>query len=254
MKKIALFIVLFSFFSIYLFAAGNNPEATFAKANKLYTEGKFADAASDYEALISKGYKSKELFYNLGNTYYRLKKVPHAIINFERAKLLAPDDEEINFNLKIANLRTVDKISRVPKFFLTEWFEGLRAQYPSSSWSVLTILFSWISFASLAFFLLSRIPVLKKALFALAVFSIFIAITSAVFASQMDHQEQARNYAIVFEPSIIVKSSPDENGVNLVTLHEGTKVKVLDELKEWKKIRIADGNVGWVKKSAIEII
>jgi hypothetical protein len=167
---------------------------------------------------------------------------------------MAPDDEEINFNLKVANLRTVDKISRVPKFFLTEWFEGLRAEYSSAAWSLMTIIFSWISFISLAFFLLSRIPVLKKALFAVAVFSIFIAITSAVFASQMDHQEQARNYAIVFEPSIIVKSSPDENGVNLVTLHEGTKVKVLDELKEWKKIRIADGNVGWVKKAAIEVI
>jgi tetratricopeptide (TPR) repeat protein len=254
MKNLTLLILLLSVFSINLYSSEKSAAEMFDKANRLYTEGKFADAVSEYESLISKGYKSKELYYNLGNSYYRLKKVPHAIINFERAKLLSPDDEEINFNLRVANLRTVDKISRVPKFFLTEWFEGLRAQYPSSVWSVIAIIFSWIGFISLAFFLLSRVPVLKKALFAVAVFSIIIAITSAVFASQMDHQEQARNYAIVFEPSIIVKSSPDENGVNLVTLHEGTKVKVIDVLKEWKKIRIADGNVGWVKKSAIEII
>ncbi len=194
------------------------------------------------------------MYYNLGNAYYRLKDVPNSILYYERAKLLAPGDEDINFNLNVANLRTVDKINKVPEFFLTAWFNGLRDSFPSKTWAIITIIFSWLTFISLALFFIFWKPFSRKILFALAVIFLIINIFSFIFAHQSYKKETSRDYAIIFAPSVFMKSSPDENSTKLVSLHEGTKVKILDEVVNWKKIRLADGNVGWLPDSAIEII
>lgn len=254
------FVIILAFsiaimtFAVLPAQSASSPEESFNKANKAYQDKEYLKAVDLYESLLKSGYNSPDLYFNLGNAYYKLKKVPESILNYERAKRLAPDDEDISFNLRVANLRTVDKINPIPKFFLTEMYENLLSANSSHKWSVTAVLLSWLTFGLLAIFLVLWHPLYKKLLFALAVLSFLGLLFSAYCAWQMNTRENDRNYAIIFAPSIYIKSSPEDSGTNLVTLHEGAKVKILDAVGDWKKIRIADGNVGWLPANAIEII
>ncbi len=226
----------------------------FKRANEYYKNSDFEKAIELYEKILKIGYESAEIYYNIGNAYFRLGKIPHSILYYERAKKLAPGDDEINFNLQIANLRIVDKIEPIPKFFLIEWIETIRANFSSSTWAIFTIIFSWLIFISLAVFLLVISPKMRKAFFAIAVFSFLMAIFTIFFSIQTNNLENNDDMAIIFSPSVTVKSSPDMNSITLFTLHEGTKLQIIDRLSDWVKIRIADGNIGWIPENSIEII
>ncbi|MFC2131934.1 tetratricopeptide repeat protein [Bacteroidota bacterium] len=226
----------------------------FDEANKLYKNGKFPEAVSYYEELVHKGYISSELYYNLGNSYFKLDKISDAILYYERAKRISPDDDDINFNLKIANLKIVDKIGSVPKLFFIEWYESLHGMFSSETWSYFIIIFSWLTFAFLTGYFIIWSINLRKVFFFAAVASIIITLASLVFSIEQNNIEQARDEAIIFTPSVYIKSSPDKESTDLFILHEGAKVKILDQVGKWKKIRIADGNVGWLPINTIEII
>ena len=226
----------------------------FNKANSLYQKGNFKEAIKYYEKIVNYGYNSGEVFYNLGNSYYRLKKYPYAILNFERAKRINPSDEDIDFNLKIANLQIVDKIEPLPKFFITEWFEGIRDTFSSSTWAIFTTILFWITLFSLALFWYLYSSLLRRVFFSLGIVGIAFTIISLTFSYQMYNKETHHTEGIIFTPTISVKSAPDESGTDIFILHEGTKVSVLDSLSNWKKIRIANGNVGWIHSKEFEII
>ena len=142
----------------------------------------------------------------------------------------------------------------MPKFFLTGWLEAIEGNYSSETWSTIVIVFVWIGFGSIAAFLIIWSPLFKKGLFGLAVISFIIIIAGFIFAHNQHQAETSRNEAIIFAPNVYIKSSPDENGTKLFILHEGTRVKILDAVGEWKKIKIADGNIGWLPENSIEVI
>ncbi len=249
------------FFILFLiFMAGGLPsfssqtEGQFKQANDLYQKGEYDKASAIYEEIIDRGYTNAEVYYNLGNAFFKLDMIPYAIINYERAKLLNPEDEDIDFNLNIANLKIVDKIEALPQFFLTEWLVGIRDVWGSRTWSVLTIILVWAAAVFLSGFILIWSPVAKKLIFSLAIISIILAAFSFAFGWQSSEIEKARNNAIIFPPSVYVKSSPDENGNDLFILHEGTKVLIMDKVRNWSKIKLADGNVGWLPSKTVEVI
>jgi tetratricopeptide (TPR) repeat protein len=253
MKKIILILtVILLLFNSLLKA--ENINSKFASANELYKKGKYSEAISGYLDISNDGYKSAELYYNIGNSYFKMEKVPDAILFYERAKKLAPDDEDINFNLKIANLKIVDKINTVPKIFFMEWYENLHSTFSSSSWSTLSIIFIWLTFIFLSgYFLIWNIGMRKISFFSASA-SLIIAIACIFFAFEQSGIELSKNSAIVLSPSVYIKSSPDKTSTDLFILHEGTKVTILDQVGDWKKIKIADGNVGWLPIKTIEII
>ncbi|MCL5991624.1 MAG: tetratricopeptide repeat protein [Bacteroidetes bacterium] len=227
---------------------------TFKKANMLYQNGYYSKAAVNYEKIINNGYKNAELYYNLGNAYFRMNKIPNSIINYERALRLTPDDEDAMMNLNVANLRIVDKIEPVPKFFLVEWYEGIRNLFTSGNWAIILVVTLWVVFISLAVFVFLESPFIKKIIFGTLVISIFISVMSLIFAIQQGGIENYRNSAIVFEPTVYVKSSPEEDGKDLFILHEGTKVNIVDAVGKWRKIKLANGNIGWVPGESVELI
>jgi len=232
----------------------NEALETFKKGNMLYQNGYYSKAASNYEKIINNGYENAELYYNLGNAYFRMNKIPNSIINYERALRLSPDDEDIIVNLNVANLRIVDKIEPVPKFFLVQWYEVIRNLFTSGNWAVIQVVFLWVVFISLGVFVFLESPFIKKIIFGTLVISIFISVMSLIFAIQQSGYENSRNSAIVFEPTVYVKSSPEEDGKDLFILHEGTKVNIVDAVGKWRKIRLANGNIGWVPGEAVELI
>jgi len=249
-KFIFIIIITLAFANIN----AKTPEAKLEEANALYSKGKYEDALDLYNDLYHQGYSSLELNYNLGNSYFKLNKIPDAILFYERAKRLAPDDEDLNFNLKVANLKIVDRINTVPKLFFIDWYNSISSMNSSATWSYLIIVFSWLTFIFLAgYFLIWNIAIRKISFFASAV-SVIVAIFCIIFALEQSGKEQAKDEAIIFAPSVYIKSSPDKESTDLFILHEGTKVKILDEVGIWKKIKIADGNIGWLPAKTIEII
>ncbi len=252
MRKLVLILGLIFAISSHLLADAS--EDLFKKANDHYMKEEFSTAIDIYEDLTEQGYQSAELYYNLGNAYFKSNLIPSAILNFERAKRLAPGDEDINFNLKIANLQTVDKIEVMPAPFFAEWWHGIRSVFSSGMWAGISILAFWLAAAAFIAFLYIRSPGTKKISFTAASALVMITLVCFVFAMQSYDEETNRKEAIVFSESSYVKTSPDEDSTDLVILHEGTKLEVMDELGEWRKIRLADGNVGWILKTDIEII
>lgn len=244
---IFLFIIVSSLFA-------NEALETFKKANMLYQNGFYSKATVNYEKIISNGFENAELYYNLGNAYFRMNKISNSILNYERALRLSPDDDDIIVNLNVANLRIVDKIEPVPKFFLVQWYDGIRNLFTSGNWAIILVITLWIVFISLGVFVFLESPFVKKIIFVTLIVSVFISVMSLIFAIQQGEIENSRNYAIVFEPTVYVKSSPDEGGKDLFILHEGTKVSIVDAVGKWRKIKLANGNIGWLPGETVEII
>lgn len=236
------------------FAQGKSSEELFKQANDFYIKGDFLNAIKSYEEIVSSGKESSQIYFNLGNSYYKLNKISSAILFFERAKRLSPNDEDINFNLKISNLKVIDKIEPLPVFFLYEWIGIVRNFFSGDGWAEISIVFSFLSFGLIIVFLFVWQPVIKKLIFVAGICSIFILICSYIFANQQSTAENTQNTAIIFATNINVKASPEDNGTDIFVLHEGTKVIILDEVGVWKKIRLANGNVGWLQQEALVII
>lgn len=223
-------------------------------ANELYTTGKFEDAINAYEEILKTGVESPQIYYNLGNSYYKSGLLPQAILNYERGKLLAPHDKDIEYNLELSRSQTIDKLEKVGDFFLSRWIGALRDKADSDTWAYMSIAFFTVVILMLFLFYFSRTAALKKIGFFVGILFLFLFIFSTSFSYKQKQKLVNRQFAIIFTPSVTVKSSPDASGTEIFLLHEGTKVKVVDTLGEWRQIELSDGNKGWLNSSTIEMI
>lgn len=248
-KKI-LFLLLIQCFTWSLYAQ----EATIKEAEVAYTKEDYSKAIELYETLLKSRGESAEIYYNLGNAYYKANKIAPAILNYERALLLDPGDGDIRFNLQLARQKSVDKIEPIGDFFLTQWFESIQNMGAADSWAKLGIVCFILFIGCLILFFFSRWIRLKKIGFYLGVLLLLMVIFSNIFAKHQKDELLNRTGAIVFIPTVTVKSSPDASGTDLFVLHEGTKVSVKSKLGEWSEIELEDGNVGWMPSKNLEII
>lgn len=246
--------ILFLIFSSLFVLSKDNQVAMLNEANQYYQNGDYKNASSIYEQLIADGYEKSELYYNLGNSYYRLDMIAPSILSYERALRLDPGNEDIEFNLRLANLKTVDKIEPVPKFFINKWIESAFKSRSSNSWAYIGTFFILLSVLFALLFIILKSSVAKKATFALLVLSIILTTGLYYLSAQALANQTSTSEAIVYEASVYVKSSPDENGTKLFMLHEGTKLEILDKVGNWFEIKIADGNKGWLESKKVEII
>lgn len=251
MKKCILGIVV-QLISLLGFAA--TEEELFEKGNAFYRQGKYKEAIGVYEQIISSGKIAAELYFNLGNAYFKSGANAAAILNYERALRLAPQDGDIRFNLHMANLKTIDKINPLPEFFLSRWWNALVLEYSADTWAKITIGISCILVFVIIGFLTSSVYILKKMLIVVAGIFVFLFVGS-FFVSVAAWEKQSKDTsAILYQNSAYVKSSPDEKSTDLFILHEGIKVEIIDQVGDWKRIRLADGNEGWIKGSELKTI
>lgn len=226
----------------------------FEQANQFYRNGEFTKAAQMYDQVVKNGFESSELYYNLGNSYFKLQNIPASVLNFERAKKISPNDEDINYNLRLANLRVVDKIEPMPRLFFLNWWSSFMNLLSSDGWSIVGIILIWICAISGSLIFISRSITMQRIMFIIT----FIALISSAIAFigifQRHNIEQNEQWAIVFTQSVPVKSAPDKQSTDLFILHEGVKVEFLDSVGEWKKIRLADGKIGWLPLADLRII
>lgn len=229
-------------------------DATKAEGDSAYMKNDYASAIQIYEALLNRG-EAADIYYNLGNSYYKAGDIAKAILNYERALLLQPGNGDIRANLEIARSKTVDKVEPVPEIFFVSWTKSLINSMSVDSWTVCGVVCFILLIVSLYLFIFSKQIVLKKAGFISGIVFLAVTILANVFANQQKDELTNRNSAIVINPSVTVRSTPSESGTSLFILHEGHKVGVKDgSMKDWKEIRLEDGKVGWVPASAIEII
>lgn len=224
------------------------------KANELYTKEKFKESIDAYNQILMTNMESPEVYYNLGNAYFKTNQFPKAILNYERAKLLSPDDEDINFNLQVANQHVVDAIQELPGIFITRWWNSLINSQTTDAWAVISII-TFVIFLILAglYFFARSVDIRRVAFFsAWVLFGVSMLTWS--FAATQKSRLVNHNYAIVMAPTVTVKSSPSEKGTNLFIVHEGLKVKVTDKLGDWLEVKLADGNKGWLLNESIERI
>lgn len=221
------------------------------KANAFYTTEEYQQAISLYEQILSTGEESAKLYFNLGNAYYKAGNINLAILNYERAKLLAPQDEDIDFNLQIANQFVVTSIDALPKPFFLRWRSSIINHYPADTWSYISIS-SFLTFLILlGLFIFSRRVSIRRISFWLGILVVIFSGFTYSFAAKQQKNIVERNGAIVFCPRVTVKSSPTETGTDLFLIYEGLKIEITDSLNTWKEIKLADGNEGWLPDSCI---
>lgn len=235
-------------------AAKQIVNATKAEGDSAYIKNDFASAIQIYESLLQQG-EASEIYYNLGNCYYKTDDIARAILNYERALLLSPGNADIRANLEIARSKAIDKVTPVPEIFFITWIKSLVNSQSSDSWARTGIISFLLLLVSLAIFFFTQHIKWKKIGFSAAILFLIVTVLSNLFASQQKSYLTNRNDAIILSPSVTVRSTPSESGTSLFVLHEGRKVEIKDNsMREWKEIRLEDGKVGWVPSSSIEVI
>jgi tetratricopeptide (TPR) repeat protein len=220
----------------------------------LYQQGKFAEARDAYGAILSGGYESPDLFYNLGNACYKSGSIPGAILNFERARRLLPGDDDLRHNLQIANMMITDRIEPAPRLFVWEYWDGIKNFFSLTGLSLTVYLFYLLVAVMISVFFLARTYALRKIAVLtgsgfLLVFLFLLVVLIARYGDVARTDE-----AVVMSPIVTVKNSPDAKSSDAFVLHAGVKVQLVDRVGSWSKVRLADGKVGWLEGSAVEVI
>jgi tetratricopeptide (TPR) repeat protein len=241
-------------FSSVILSAKETGETKFSKANTLFQKQDYEGAIKEYSEMLKEDSSSAEVWFNIGNTYFRMQEFAKAILCYERAKQISPADEDIDFNLHVANLHITDKIDPLPRIFYLHWIDDASFLLSTHDWSLVIIILFWLMLIFVLCYFLLPYFLWRKVSFYSGVLMFLLVAFSYALALHQRHLLYGTERAVITSASVYVKSSPDEKGTDLFILHDGTKVDVLDELNGWKKIRIANGSIGWVRENTFEVI
>lgn len=229
-------------------------DSLLAKGNQLYTNQKYEEAIINYEKLRDTGVESSELYFNLGNAYYKAGQITPAILNYERAKRLDPNDTDIQFNLDLANQHVVDAIEELPRVFFVRWWNDMVNSKATDTWGMYSLFSFGLFLLLLALYVFSSNVNLRRLGFWFGIITLLFSVLTFGFAKKQKNQLNNHSYAIISQPRVTAKSSPSDTGTDIFLIHEGLKVKVVDQLGNWNEIRLADGNEGWIPAKSMEKI
>ena len=232
----------------------NGTQTLFEKANTCYSKNKYKESIDAYSQLLKSGEQSANVYFNLGNAYYKEGDIASALLYYEKAHKLSPGDEDINFNIRFANARTTDKIDEAPEFFLSKWWRGVVLAVSADTLGVWAIILFLIGSGLLILYFFSVSGPVKKASFFSALALFFLGIVVIFIGGSQVSYFKGNKQGIVFTSSVNVKGSPADQATTVFVLHDGTKVNVLDNANGWLRIKLANGNEGWLKPSDIKEI
>jgi tetratricopeptide (TPR) repeat protein len=251
-KKIAVLVATILLVAFH--AVAQDPEQSAAQAAKAYNAKQYPEAIAQYEKIIDSGFESYGLYYNLGNAYFRNNEIAQAILYYEKALKLDPNNEDIKHNIDVVNSKLADKVEMVPELFYKRWWKLIVNSMDIDMLAMVNIILLTLALLLLAVYIAVSNILIRKISFWTGI-SLFLVFSIGVLAASQRNRNITNPYeAIVFTQTVNIKSSPDENSKDIFVLHEGTKVKLLDLVAEWQEIRIANGSVGWIKASDIRKI
>lgn len=250
MKKILSIILL----SWTVTAMAQSPRELMSQGNVAFQKSDFVTAAKCYSKILEAGYANADVYYNLGNAYYRQDEFGQAILNYERALRLKPNFRDAQENLDLANSKIEDEIKALPELFIVTWARNITTWFSHTGWRIVILCLLALLGAAVAIFVLSRDYLWRKGALigGIAVTGLLLIAIACSIATGV--RQNSHNKAIVTSPLVVVKSSPESNSVDKLILHEGTKVDVEETLGDWHKIHIADGNTGWLTDADITVI
>jgi len=234
--------------------AQESQEEKFNKAAGFYSSGKYQEALDEWMSVYNAGVRSASLDYNIGNAFFKVSNIAGAILYYERALLLKPGDEDIRYNLQIARTLVVDKFVEIPELFFIRWYDFISLSLSSNLWAKISIISFIIFLCSLSLYIFTSRYRYKVIGFWLALFLLLLSIASVSFSMRNKNLIYNNPKAIIFNPLVNGKSSPDNSGTDLFVLHEGTIVTIEDMVGGWYEIRLSDGNKGWIPSNSLEKI
>lgn len=252
-SKLKLFVSLI-FTVICSLSNANGKYHLLDSANIAYSKGDYKKSVLHYSTILNNGLEAPEVYFNLGNAYYKSNNIAYAILNYERALKLEPDNADINFNLKLANQKTEDKIDVAPQLFLNQWKNSFLDLTSEKGWSQLCIVFIILSLLLFTLYFTIQKKSLKQFGFFGGSSLIILSVILFFVAQHKYNLTKNSRDAIITSASITVTGSPNEKGTKLFILHEGTKVNITQEDVDWTEIKIANGNTGWIKKTELQKI
>ena len=223
----------------------------FDKATTLYQKGDYTQAAAVYSSILKSGKESSALYYNLGNTYYKLNNVPESIYYYEKALQLDPENADAKNNLIFANQMKVDAITPLPKTWVHQLSDGIVGLFSAHTWAVLSIIGVFAFVLSFLLYNFVERTALKRTFFSLMLVFLFFAVGSYTLAHFCHKQVSQTQYAILFDKTVRVFSDANAYSSEVMQLHEGTKVEIIEDAKDWVKIRLVNGKTGWTKVSSL---
>ena len=242
---------------VVLFPAGikgNTPHDLWTEANQAYQRSEYIHAIELYENLLKLDIVSSELYYNLGNAYFRNNNIGKAVLNYERAIRIDPANDNIQHNLEIAKSRTIDNVVPRAKLFYERWWRSIYNMQSANGWGITGIIFLSLFLIFLATYFFAHTMWMKKSAFYTAGVLLLFTVFSVIFAQTQYNRINNQKEAIIMVPRVTVKSSPSGQSPDIFLIHEGTKVFLRTSLDGWYEINLADGNIGWIKMDSFEVI
>ncbi len=242
------------FFAVLGIVSGSFANDLLLKAEKAYDNKNYKEAITVYQQLIKEGNRSYELYFNLGNAYYRNKELGQAIYYYELARKLNPNDKDVQINLGIATAKTIDKIDAKENFFINAVKSNLVNVITTRAWAWWTISIAFLLCLFVFLFVNSQTLAVKRGAFFFSVLSLVALVVVYLFGNSALNSKKENKFAIVIAREVKITNEPNQSAVLKFTLHEGTKVRIVEANNDWVLIKIDNGNEGWVKQSDIGII
>lgn len=233
------------FFSVTVMRA-QSADSLFTAANKLYQQEKYIEALDQYQKIEKLDLESASLYFNMANIYYRTNQVAPAVYYYEKALKLDPNDDDVKVNLEFANRMILDNIEPIPNSLWENFMEGVILRFTYETWSKIAVSLAFVFALLFLMYHFSYSTGKKRVYFITSILTVIFVTTSLFFAYRNKHYVDNNIEAIIFSPAAQVKNAPTTSSDVYFELHEGTKVLILETLDNWKKIKIADGKMGWI--------
>lgn len=252
MKRITIAVYLLAAFIADI--AAQTPYEKYTEAGKLYSSGDYSGAAAVYKKLYDEGYRSKDLLYNTGSAFFKAGDNASAILFYERARLEAPADEDINYNLQIARSRVTDKFEMVPQIFFVRWFDFVSLLAPTNTWAIAALALFIMSLVSALLFLTRARASGRLLSFWLAIAALLLSLFLISLSLRSNSLVNHNRKAVIMCSIVTGRSAPGNTGNELFVIHSGTTVTVEEELGEYYNVILPDGNKGWIRADCVEKI
>ena len=254
MKKIIIAINIIWMFSPSILSAQINLESIFSQANELYNKGSYIEAINNYKEIIKNDFHSAELYYNLGNAYYRLDSIASSVYYYEKALQLNPNDREIIDNLELINKTLVDEIDPITTPLIESILKSLSNIFYFETWGYISIFFSFLIVALFLSYYFANSSRVKRLTFVLLCISSIFMLVSLINGNKGYNNYINNEYAVIYSYETDLKTEPNYRSETLFMLHEGTKIQVLENYNNWIKIRLVNGQVGYIQLIDVKIL
>ena len=242
--------VIILVFSCPVFAVTEGMSLHYKKGMDSYRNNQYELAIQEFEIILNNNWDSPELYYNLGNAYYRNGNTSGSVWAYESCLRLSPTYTDAEYNLKLANLKVKDRVDLPNPPIYLKWYMGIKEHFTPSVWINVTL---FILLLLSLVVTVSRILSVVSLNYISGIFSTLFFI-SLFFTLHSIWTENSVNQGIIYYSAAEARSEPNTFSAQLFTVHEGLKVSVNQTSENWVEIELMDGKTGWIENHQIRLI